>query len=101
MKKAMAILLSTTTITLISHASTASMTTGKHIARDYFAGASPSVGNVQLIDPLELEHIRGGFAPIALALGFASFDLALMGFFWGIYIPNYAPTGPSFDPQLP
>jgi len=77
------------------------MTTGKHIARDYFAGASPSVGNVQLIDPLELEHIRGGFAPIALALGFASFDLALMGFFWGIYIPNYAPTGPSFDPQLP
>ncbi len=101
MKKAIAVLLSATTITLTSHANTVSIATEQNIARDYFAGASQSVGNVQLIDPLELEHIRGGFAPIVLALGFASLDLALMGFYWGIYVPNYAPMGPSFNAQLP
>ena len=51
---------------------------------------------VYMADPIDLESRRGGFAPLAFALGVASFDLALMGLYWGVYVPMYAQKEPSF-----
>jgi hypothetical protein len=56
---------------------------------------------IERLDAITMESQRGGLAPLALALGIASFDLALMGVFWGIYLPYYAPQGPSFNKNLP
>lgn len=54
---------------------------------------------IQKLDPVELETTRGGMVPLAIALGIASIDLALAGFYWGVYVPYYAPQDPSFDPS--
>lgn len=53
------------------------------------------------LDPIAQESIRGGLAPLAIALGVAGVDLALMGFFWGVYLPYYAPSGPSYYTEAP
>ena len=49
------------------------------------------------LDPVQLETLRGGFAPLGVALGIAGLDMALMGFYWGVYVPYYAPQEPSYD----
>jgi hypothetical protein len=45
---------------------------------------------IEQLDPIAMESARGGLAPLALALGIAGVDLALMSFYWGIYVPHYA-----------
>jgi hypothetical protein len=49
------------------------------------------------LDPVQLETLRGGLAPLGVALGIAGLDMALMGFYWGVYVPYYAPQEPSYD----
>ncbi|WP_435217008.1 hypothetical protein [Luminiphilus sp. nBUS_07] len=49
---------------------------------------------IEELDPIAMESARGGLAPLALALGIAGVDLALMSFYWGIYVPHYAPSSP-------
>jgi hypothetical protein len=44
-----------------------------------------------------METLRGGFAPLGVALGIAGIDLALMGFYWGVYVPYYSPQEPGYD----
>jgi len=39
--------------------------------------------------------------PLALALGIAGVDLALMSFYWGIYVPHYAPSRPHYYTEAP
>ncbi len=63
--------------------------------------SEPHMPTVEHLDPITMESQRGGLAPLALALGIASFDLTLMGVYWGIYVPYYAPKGPSFNTNLP
>ncbi len=63
--------------------------------------SEPHMPTIEHLDAITMESQRGGFAPLALALGIASFDLALMGVYWGIYLPYYAPQGPSFNTNLP
>ena len=53
------------------------------------------MGQYHPIDPLEAETLRAGFGPLALALGITSVDLALMGMYWGVYVPYYATQEPA------
>ncbi len=64
---------------------------------------SPNIFDLPIndLDPLAMESTRGGIAPLAIALGVAGVDLALMGFFWGVYLPYYAPSGPSSYTEAP
>ena len=68
-------------------------------------GVSPSPYSHELplepLDRIAMESTRGGVAPLALALGVAGLDIALMGFYWGVYVPYYAPKGPSFYTEMP
>ena len=63
--------------------------------------SEPYMPTIEHLDAITMESQRGGLAPLALALGIASFDLALMGVYWGISLPYYAPQGPSFNKNLP
>ena len=51
----------------------------------------------QPLDVVQMETLRGGFAPLGVALGIAGIDLALMGFYWGVYVPYYSPQEPGYD----
>ena len=51
----------------------------------------------QPLDVVQMETLRGGFAPLGVALGIAGIDLALMGFYWGVYVPYYSPQEPAYD----
>ena len=51
----------------------------------------------QPLDVVQMESLRGGLAPLGIALGIAGLDLALMGFYWGVYVPYYAPQEPTYD----
>ena len=53
------------------------------------------------LDPIAMESTRGGLGPLAIALGIAGVDLALMGFFWGVYVPYYAPSEPGYYTEAP
>ena len=53
------------------------------------------------LDPIAMESTRGGLGPLAIALGIAGVDLALMGFFWGVYVPYYAPHDPGYYSEAP
>jgi len=80
-------------MTSIAGQSVAANDANKQGARDYL---TPTAASVYVADPIELEANRGGFAPLAFALGIASFDLALMGMYWGVYVPMYAQKEPAF-----
>ena len=51
----------------------------------------------QPLDVVQMETLRGGFAPLGMALGIAGLDLALMGFYWGVYVPYSSPQEPGYD----
>ena len=53
------------------------------------------IGQYHPVDPIEAETLRAGFGPLALALGITSVDLALMGMYWGVYVPSYANQEPA------
>ncbi len=63
--------------------------------------SEPHMPTIEQLDPIVMESERGGLAPLALALGIASFDLTLMGVYWGLYVPYYAKKEPSFNTNLP
>ena len=83
-------------MTVTAAHSVAADDTNKHGARAHLMPTSMTAPAVYMADPIELETTRGGFAPLAFALGVASFDLALMGLYWGVYVPMYAQKEPSF-----
>lgn len=58
-----------------------------------FGGLSPLASGAEVLTDAELQSATGRIAPLYLALSIAGVDLALMGFFWGIYVPNYGGGG--------
>ncbi len=58
-----------------------------------FGGVSPLTSGAEVLTDAELESATGRVAPLYLALSIAGVDLALMGFFWGVYVPNYGGGG--------
>jgi len=45
--------------------------------------------DVAVLDEQVLQETDGRMAPLALALAITGVDLALAGFFWGVYVPHY------------
>lgn len=58
-----------------------------------FGGVSPIASGAEMLTDTELESTTGRLAPLALTLAIAGFDVALMGLFWGVYVPNYGGGG--------
>ncbi|MEQ9462439.1 MAG: hypothetical protein RJQ10_02165 [Haliea sp.] len=58
-----------------------------------FGDASALASGAQMLTGAELESATGRIAPLYLALSIAGVDLALMGFFWGVYVPHYGGGG--------
>ena len=56
---------------------------------------SDVIGQYHPVDLVEAETLRAGFGPLALALGITSVDLALMGVYWGVYVPYYSNQEPA------
>jgi hypothetical protein len=54
-----------------------------------FSGVSPLGAGAEMLTAAELENSTGRIAPLALTFAIAGFDVALMGFYWGIYVPYY------------
>jgi hypothetical protein len=50
-------------------------------------------GAVQVLDQRDMEQTSGKLAPLMLPLTIVAVDLALIGAFWGIYLP-YTTHGP-------
>lgn len=89
-------------VMVVSSTVAAAASTGVPVGDAHTMHFQPATASsVHMLDPIELETTRAGIAaPLALALGIASFDLALAGFFWGVYVPNYAPRNPSFYTEV-
>jgi hypothetical protein len=47
---------------------------------------------VARLDAATMDSTRGRLAPLLLPLSIAGLDLALIGAFWGVYLPNYVFT---------
>lgn len=58
-----------------------------------FGDVSPVASGAAMLTDAELESATGRIAPIYFALSVAGFDLALMGFYWGVYVPHYGGGG--------
>lgn len=48
-----------------------------------------TISDVAVLDDDVLQETDGRLAPLALALAITGVDLALAGFFWGVYMPSY------------
>ena len=44
---------------------------------------------------LEASQLRGRVLPFIM--GVATLDLALAGFYWGVYVPNSEPESPTYE----
>ncbi len=69
----------------------------ENIQHDFRPASLAAVDGMQVVDPVELNTARAGWASLAFALGVASLDVALASFYWGIYVPYYTPQEPGFD----
>lgn len=58
-----------------------------------FGGVSPMTAGAELLTDTELESATGRIAPLTFAFAVATFDLTLMGLYWGVYVPNYGGSG--------
>jgi len=60
---------------------------GPDPVREAFGGVSPEL---EWLSDSELDQYRGRFAPLmVLPLTIVAADLALIGAFWGVYVPMY------------
>ncbi|MBM70688.1 MAG: hypothetical protein CME43_14565 [Haliea sp.] len=58
-----------------------------------FGSAEATLEGATALSTQELEASTGRWAPLALALGIAGVDLALISVYWGIYLPTYGGGG--------
>jgi hypothetical protein len=58
-----------------------------------FAGSDELPSSLALLSDAEMAATEGRFAPLGLALAIASVDIALIGVFWGVYVPYYGSSG--------
>lgn len=89
--------LTTTLISLLFASVTALGASRDEYQYEGFEQVKQPQNQLLALDPVQLETLRGGLAPLGVALGIAGLDMALMGFYWGVYVPYYAPQGPSYD----
>jgi hypothetical protein len=55
-----------------------------------FGGSDEMPASLAVMGDAEMASTRGRFAPLmGVVLGVAAVDIALMGFYWGVYIPRY------------
>jgi len=60
-----------------------------------FGGSDEMPTLLAVMGDAEMASTRGRFAPLmGVVLGIAATDLALMGFYWGVYVPRYAEQDP-------
>jgi len=60
-----------------------------------FGGGDEMPTTLAVMGDAEMASTRGRFAPLmGVVLGIAATDLALMGFYWGVYVPRYAAQEP-------
>ena len=60
-----------------------------------FGGTDEMPASLAVMADAEMASTRGRFAPLmGVVLGIAAVDLALMGFYWGVYVPSYASQDP-------
>ena len=65
-----------------------------------FGGSDEMPASLVVMGDAEMASTRGRFAPLmGVVLGVAAVDIALMGFYWGVYIPRYASQDSSY--QIP
>jgi hypothetical protein len=89
--------LTTTAISLL-FASVATLGASEHeYQSEGFEQIKQPQNQLLALDPVQLETLRGGFAPLGVALGIAGLDMALMGFYWGVYVPYYAEQEPNYN----
>lgn len=63
-----------------------------------FGGGDEMPASLAVMGDAEMASTRGRFAPLmGVVLGIAAVDFALMGFYWGVYVPNYATQDSSFN----
>lgn len=67
----------------------------RHVGASY--PLTSDIDAIERLDPIAMEATRAGLVPLALALSIGGIDLALMGFFWGVYVPYYAPQEPAAE----
>jgi hypothetical protein len=60
---------------------------------DAFGGVSSAATDIELLDKAALEQSRGAFAPLAFAVATITIDFALLGFYYGVYIPTVSTSG--------
>lgn len=65
---------------------------GKQVVLSAF-GAGTVPANVDMLDETQMQETRGRLAPLVVAATIAGLDLAMMSFFYGVYVPNYASHG--------
>lgn len=58
-----------------------------------FGGADVVASGAEVLSPDALAASDGKVAPLFLAMSIAGVDLALMGMYWGIYVPYYSGGG--------
>ena len=58
-----------------------------------FGGLGPITSGAEMLTDTELESATGRIAPLTFAFAVATFDLTLMGLYWGVYVPNYGGGG--------
>jgi len=58
-----------------------------------FDGVGSMPSGAEMLSGAELEDATGRLAPLALTFAIAGFDVALMGFYWGVYVPYYSGGG--------
>ncbi|MFU8765839.1 MAG: hypothetical protein ACNA7T_15015, partial [Haliea sp.] len=58
-----------------------------------FGGASSMPSGVEMLSGAEMEDATGRLAPLFLTFAIAGFDVALMGLYWGVYVPHYSGGG--------
>ena len=50
----------------------------------------PLLSSAVVLDELEMQNLHGKFVMLPWILGITGLDLALIGVYWGTFVPNYA-----------
>ncbi|MBN7795921.1 hypothetical protein [Parahaliea mediterranea] len=66
--------------------------TDRHVVSSAF-GPGASISSEDFLSDMELQQTHGKVAPLVMVATIAGLDIALMSFFYGVYVPNYASSG--------
>lgn len=55
---------------------------------------------VMYLNDAEMQETQGAFGLLGLIGTIGALDLALIGTYWGVYVPYFAPTDPTFTQPI-